>query len=205
MALLRSHRQSVNSVRAYTAVSTAERFAATLQRRALPMPPPVDVDAAARSIADIAANLDIGVGLGVIFSQQPVEEAIWRTAVELGLSLDSAGEFVWGDPPQLSVLPLNDPTQFTLGGVRSCRTHEGLSIGFSAPQVIAPLESLRAALKVADEFAGRFRGLVIDDDGNQMTPALRSQYESNIQLAIRAFDSAGLEPGSSEAMRLFGA
>jgi hypothetical protein len=196
---------NLSSRSALTLAGTAERFAGTVQRRALPMPPPVDIDNAVRGVAEIANRLDIGVGLGVMFVQPVIEEALWRTSVELGLSLNSIGEFVWGDPAQLTVLPLNDPTQFTLGGVRSCRAHEGLSIGFSAPQVAAPMASFHAAIKVANEFASRFRGLVIDDDGSQMSPTLQAQYERNIQFALQAFESAGLVAGSAEAMRLFGA
>jgi hypothetical protein len=187
-----------------TLAGTAERFAATVQRRSLTMPPPVDIDNAVRGVAEIASRLDIGVGIGVMFVQPIAEEIIWRTAIELGLSLNSVGEFVWGVPPQLTVIPLNDPTQFTLGGVKAGRTHEGLSLGFTAPLVASPMLSFQSTLKVANEFAGRFRGLVIDEDGNQMSASLQTQYENNIRFAIQAFESAGLVSGSAEATRLFG-
>ncbi|MHB8635308.1 MAG: hypothetical protein ACYC96_02430 [Fimbriimonadaceae bacterium] len=189
---------------AITLAGAAERFASGIHRRALTLPPPNDVDAAVRSIKDVAERLDIGVSVSVEFEEPIAEEPIWRTAIELGLSLNGLGEFVWGDPAQVTLVPLAEPMQFTLGSVRSGRRHEGITVGFSAPQVVMPLESLRAAFHVADAYARKFRGLVFGDGGDPMTPSLRAEYERNLEAAVKAFAQVGLISGSAETVRLFG-
>jgi len=194
----------LSSRSAATLADTAERFAASIQRRALAMPPPADVDGAASAVEEVAERLDIGVGVSVQFATTVAEEPIWRAAVELGLSLNGQGEFDWGDPAQATLVPLEEPMQFTLGAVQARRQHEGITVGFSAPQAVSPLASLRAALSVADEFARRFQGFVFGDGGDPMTPGLRVEYERNLNAALAAFEQVGLVPGSAEALRLFG-
>ena len=189
---------------AITLAGTAERFAAGVQRRALTMPPPNDVDQAVRAVRDVVERLDIGVGISVEFARAVAEEPLWRTAMELGLNLNGQGEFVWGDPAQVTVVPLNEPMQYTLGAVRAGRQHEGITAGFSTPQAVDPFLSLRAALHIADEYAKRFQGLVFGDGGEPLTPKVRAEYEQNLTAAVAAFTQVGLVSGSAEAVRLFG-
>jgi hypothetical protein len=189
---------------AITLAGTAERFATGVQRRALTLPPPNDVDHAVRAVREVVERLDIGVSISVEFAIPVAEEPLWRTAMELGLSLNGSGEFVWGDPPQVTLVPLQEPMQFTLGAVRAGRQHEGITAGFSTPQSVNPFVSLRAALHVADEYAKRFQGLIFGDGGEPITPKLRAEYEDNLNAAVAAFAQVGLVSGSAEALRLFG-
>jgi len=189
---------------AITLAGTAERFAAGVNRRALTIPPPNDVDAAVRAVREVAERLDIGVSVNVEFATPVPEEPIWRTAIELGLSLNGQGEFVWGDPAQATIVPLEEPQQYTLGGVRACREHHGLTIGFSAPLAVNPLVSLRAILHIAEQYAKRFSGTVFGDGGRPMDPKQRAEYERNLNAAVSAFTHVGLVSGGPEALRLFG-
>lgn len=189
---------------AITLAGTAERFASGLQRRALTMPPPNDVDKAVRAVREVVDRLDIGVSVSVEFENAVPEEHLWRTAVDLGLSLNGSGEFVWGNPAQSTVVPLQMPLHFTLGGVKSGRAHEGITVGFCAPLSVSPSASLKASLYVADEYARRHGGFVFAEGGSLMTPQMRAEYDRNLQAAVAAFNQVGLVSGSAEAIRLFG-
>lgn len=186
----------------------AEPFAKSLDRRAMPMPLPQDVD---RKVADLRQRqeaLDIGFEVGVISGTNTLSERqIWRTCAPLGLDLAANGAFVWRVPgwslPLLSVATWDDGVAFSLEGARSDRQHEAIGVGFNVPTNPDPETSLSACFQVAEALATALGALVTDDEGRPYTPSMRADTQNAMAQALEAFRRAGLDPGSQEALKLF--
>ncbi|MBI5706595.1 MAG: hypothetical protein HZC36_06360 [Armatimonadetes bacterium] len=189
-------------------VHAAEPFAKSLDRRAMPMPLPQDVD---RKVADLKQRqeaLDIGFEVGVISGTSTLSERqIWRTCAALGLDLAANGAFVWRAPgwslPLLSVASWDDGVSFGLDGARADRQHEAIGVGFNVPTNPDPVTSLNACFQVAEALATALGALATDDEGRPYTRAMRAETENAMAQALEAFRRAGLEPGSPEAIKLF--
>lgn len=189
-------------------VHAAEPFAKSLDRRAMPMPLPQDVD---RKVADLKQRqeaLDIGFEVGVISGTSTLSEReIWRTCAALGLDLAANGAFVWRAPgwslPLLSVASWDDGASFSLDGARAGRQHEAIGVGFNVPTNPDPVTSLSACFQVAQALAAALGALVTDDEGIPYDARKRAETVNAMAQALEAFRRAGLVPGSREALKLF--
>lgn len=196
-------RGALNSHAARNLMQLAENFASQVERRAIPLLAPEDVDQAVRDLAEIQSSLDVGCGIGLAFSRDQSEEDVWKALVGLGLTASPVGEFVWGHENLLSVSPTDMPQQFSLRGVQSGRKLSGISLGFSVPRSPAPQASLDAALRVAHHLQSSFGGFMVDENGETFV-ANAPQLSQMVNLAQSALEQTGFLPGSPEALVLFG-
>jgi hypothetical protein len=160
------------------------------------------VDAIVHGLTEIREALDVGYGIAVAFGRPTTEEQLWKALVELGLTLNARGEFVWGTAETLAVSPTDQPDQFTLKGVQANRMMSAVTLGFSVPRSPSPSLSLEATLRVAERLREQFGGMLVDEDGSPVRPNAQ-QLSAYIAEAQASLERTGIHPGSIEALTLF--
>ncbi|MBI1755705.1 MAG: hypothetical protein HYR64_01185 [Fimbriimonas ginsengisoli] len=190
-------------------LAAVERFATDVQRRAMPMPVPESVDPLVRHWIAVRESLDIGFSMAVARDGDDLaEREIWRLCAALGLNLGPTGAFEWRiegwEHPLLAVTPL-EADAFSLRDVNLDAKHRGLGLGFNVPRSPSPSASLEGCFGIANQFALRTGSKLFDDTMAPMTPADQESLRSDLNEAVKALASAGLTPGCSEALKLFGA
>lgn len=188
-------------------LGTAESFAQAVGRRAMPMPLPEDIDSAVRVLGSLQENFDVGVNLSVLpqVALFP-EKEIWIGCAALGLDLSPNGLFEWkaaGGPPVLGVGPLTNYAGFSLSQVSAGVVHEGLDVGFSLPRSPDPMNGLEACFRVAEYLGRRLQGVPVDEDDQPLTERSKATLREQLREGDRALRSAGIVPGSAEALKLF--
>lgn len=189
-------------------LQVAESFGTHIQRRAMPLPPPADVNRYVSALREVRENLDIGVEILMVpKSADFVERDIWIALAEMGYDIRSSGFFEIVDStetPFVTVTPSGGAESFTLSGVQKGTRHPGLIIGFSLPLSPAPSYSLDAAFRTADHLAARLHGAAFTDADQLLGPTVRNELTSNLMAAVRTLSTSGIEPGSRAAKKLFG-
>jgi hypothetical protein len=187
--------------------SVSESLAQQLQRRAIAMPMPDEIDGYIRALTELRESLDVGVNLSVVSSGFPMaEKEIWKACAALGMHLSPTGLFQWlpsgSHLPLFEVAPL-ESNCFSLGQVLSGTCHSGITIGFRVPCCPNPAAALGECFKVADVLAARCGGTALDEDDAPLTPQARTNALASLSKAVDALSRAGLIPGSTEALKLF--
>ncbi len=185
----------------------AERFGPYLSRRALPLPPPEDIDKYVAGLMEIQSSLDIGFCVAAMAKGTWEEIDLWKICTAMGLELSPTGSFDWRKPdhpaPLLSVTPIGGEERFTLRGVQGKESYSGVSVGFHMPLSAAPRQGLDACFRVADVIAHTLRGSATDDEGQALTANLRRTFHSHMNQALDSFTRAGLIPGNADCLKLF--
>ncbi len=187
---------------------TAERFGPFIQRRAMPIPPPDDVSAIVKTLADIRDGLDIGFSVNVYGPAQGfAERELWIVCARLGLAFASPGSFDWKlaghAEPLFSVTPFGSTDAFSLANVQRGLHHPGVTIGFRLPLCPAPTQALAGAFHAAAIIARELHGQAIDEDDRPLSASVQAEYQANLREALTLFSHAGMTAGSPEAIRLF--
>lgn len=190
-------------------LQVAESFGTQIQRRALPLPPPPDINRMAATLREIKENLDIGVEIMLIpRGPEFTEREVWIAAAALGMEYSQEGFFELKGPsqetPLLTLTPMGGMPSFSLASVQSRTTHPGLMLGFSVPLSPDPVFSGECALRVGSYLEQNLGGVLFNDADQTLGPNARSELKSNLLAAVRALSSAGVEPGSRAAIKLFG-
>jgi hypothetical protein len=184
----------------------AERFGPQVNRRAMPIPHPQDVEQRVLDLKQAQETLDVGFALVALAARGMPERDLWVECAKLGLGFSPAGAFEWLAPqhsqPLLSVTPLSEAEAFSLAGVHAGNIYEGVSIGFSIPLCIAPAQAQEACFHVADHLAKTFAGEV-QDDGRVVTEQVKDQLRRDMRQALTLFSQLGITTGSPEAIKLF--
>ena len=186
----------------------AEVFAPYIQRRAMAMPVPKDVDATVKNLKEAKSLLDIGFELSVMSSTASfAERDLWIECSKLGLTFSPTGSFDWtlpGHPyPLFSVTPIGQTDAFSLGNVQRNLTHVGITIGFSVPLNAAPTQAIEACFYVAERIAQDLGGLILDDSNRQLTESIKNELRENLKEGLSLFSRAGMITGSAETIGLF--
>ncbi len=187
---------------------TAESFASHIQRRAMPLPPPEDIDRYVAALKDIQENLDIGVEILLVPKAGGfAEKEIWIHLAKLGYDLKASGFFeitpVGSSHPLVTVTPTGGADGFRLSSVQSGVTHPAVLIGFSLPLSPNASYSLDAALKTASYLATNLNGVAFTDSDQMLDSRTERELKSNLDAAVVAMTNAGIQPGSRAAMNLF--
>lgn len=186
----------------------AESYATHIQRRAMPLPPPADVNKHVAILKQIQENLDIGVEILMVpKGQEFSEREVWIALAELGFDLNSSGFFqiaTGNGLPFLEVTPSGGASSFALSSVEQGVQHPGLLIGFSVPLSPNPTYSLDVAFRTVDHLGNRLNAAAFADGDQLLGPRVRNDLSSNLMAAVRTMSSAGIEPGSRAAQELFG-
>ena len=190
-------------------LQACEQFANGVNRRAMPMPEPKQIDRVAKALAQVREQLDIGVSLMALPEAGFVSERdLWIACARLGLQFSGNGAFVWaGDPhpnPMFSVTPIGDVETFSLGAVQAGKTHEGITVGFSLPLCPGPAAALDGALRAADEIARAIAGNAFDDSARPLTSKIRDELRRDLAQGVSMLEKANLKPGSAAAIKIFG-
>lgn len=188
-------------------LQVADSFAVQLTRRALSLTDVAEVDEIASSLREVEQQLDTGLSVGAAGSSPVLERDIWIVCSNLGLSFSPTGSFDWVVPehpePALSVTPIGDVEQFSLGNVQQGLSHTGISASYRLARCPAAEIAAEACYRVVDVFAKTFRGLVFDESGNSLTPAIRLELKQTLDTVIGMLNRAGLPPGSPAALKVF--
>jgi hypothetical protein len=185
----------------------AESFGSQIQRRAMPLPPPADIDRTVATLVDIKEGLDIGVEVLIVPQvHEFLERDVWIALSELGFDLAPSGFFELRTPDGITVLtvtPTGGRVSFTLGQVQQGVRHPGLLIGFNVPTSPAPEFALSALFSTADHICRALQGFAMTDE-DQPLNASKSQLQSYLGDGIGALKRVGIIPGSRAALKLFG-
>jgi hypothetical protein len=201
-------RGSLSNAAAQNLLNVAEQLGAALSRRAMPMPPPSDVEPAVRAVEQAAENLDIGVGLSLIARAAPLpEKEVWQTCAALGLQVGGSGLFEWRvpgwDDPIVTLSSLDDKETFSLDAVIAGKTHPGLSVGYRVPRSPNSVAALDACLRVAGRFEAALGTITLDDSDEPLDEAGKQRLIGYHGQAVAALRAVGLEPGSAAALKVF--
>ncbi len=200
-----SKRGALSSANAKELWSRCDRIGAPWTRRAIAMPPPDEVEAAAQRLHSIRESFDVGVDLiiqrdiGAFETLRAVEEAY-----AFGFRFGESGLLEWrsqGWPePLLWVYPIEDESGLSTlieGGV------EGLAIGYSLPCSPSPVDVFDRLQEAAEGIARATEAIVYDTDGHVLTESSRVSMRKNVLLGAQTLTDLGLRPGSAESLRLF--
>ena len=88
-----SPRGELSSTAPQHLLQVAEQFATQIQRRAMSLPVPGDVDRIRRQLMEYRDNLDVGFGMTVLTHAGIAERDVWLTCSRLGLDLGQADVF----------------------------------------------------------------------------------------------------------------
>ncbi|MBC8065129.1 MAG: hypothetical protein H7Y17_09885, partial [Chlorobia bacterium] len=186
----------------------AESFGTHIQRRAMPLPPPADVNRYVAILRELKDSLDIGVEILMVpRAANFPERDVWIALAELGYDLKPSGFFeIWAQgstDPLVTVTPTGGQDAFALSSVERGVTHPGLLIGFSLPLSQNPTYSLDAAYRTADHLCAKLNAAAFTDADQMLGHSARNELSSNLMAAVRTMVGAGIEPGSRAAKRLF--
>lgn len=185
----------------------AESYATHIQRRAMPLPPPADVNKHVAILKQVQENLDIGVEILLVpKASEFTEREVWIVLAELGFDLNSSGFFqiaAANGLPFLEVTPSGGASFFALSSVERGVRHPGLLIGFSVPLSPSPTYSLDIAFRTADHLCSRLNAAAFADGDQLLGPRVRNELSSNLMAAVRTMSGAGIGPGSRAALELF--
>jgi hypothetical protein len=190
-------------------LQVAESFATHIQRRAMPLPAPADVNRYVGILRELRENLDIGVEL-LLVPRGPdfPEREVWIALAELGYDLAPSGFFEIRIPevlsPLVSVTPMGGQSSFALSAVEQGVMHPGLLVGFSLPLSPDPSYSLDAAFRTVDHLCARLGAAAFSDADQMLGPSTRNELSSNLMAAVRTLTGSGIQPGSRAAELLFG-
>jgi hypothetical protein len=199
---------NISSASAAHLLELAETFAPYIQRRAMAMPVPREVDVVVRALKEAKNMLDIGFELTVMSSRACFEEReLWIECAKLGLEFSPTGSFDWKVPghphPLLSVTPIGQTDAFALSNVQRNMTHVGVTIGFSLPLNIAPAQAIEGCFYVAERIARDLGACILDDANREVTEAIKNQLRQDLKQGLSLFARAGMTTGSAETIGLF--
>lgn len=185
-------------------------FAEPLGRRAMAVPIPDDIPKAIRERQTLLEQFDLGIELGLAPSTEFFREKdLWIKAVGMGFDLGGSGVFELRDPrwplPLLSLTPWEPDHRFSLAQVAVGGVHEAIGIGFNVPTSPDPLRALEVAFAACALLADELNGTIMDEDGHLLTEDAFNEMRSQLELAVKTMERAGIAPGSPTAMKLFGA
>lgn len=188
--------------------SLAETFAPYIQRRAMAMPIPSEVDIAVRALVEARRVLDIGFELSVMSNRAAfLERDLWIECAKLGLEFSPTGSFDWvlpGHPhPLFSVTPIGHTDAFSLANVQLGVTHVGVTVGFSLPLNFSPAQAIEGCFYAAEHIAGALGGRILDDANRELTDAIKNELRQGLKDGLGLFARKGMTTGSAEAIALF--
>lgn len=174
--------------------ATAERFAAGIGRRAIPLTTPNDVPAEVRRLKAAQESLDAGLSVLIVAPRAVAVTEFGRELERLGLTPFGDGEWGWfgtGHPePLFAATPFAAPMT------------DGLTLGFRLARCPDPNVAIEGLFRTADELA-RTGLAAFDEDRKPLTPATREALRQGARAATEALDSIGLRPGSWAALKAF--
>jgi len=184
----------------------AEKFAAQIGRRAMPMPMPDQVERLITHWGIVKENLDVGFSIAAVAEAPMPERDIWRLCAAIGLQFGPKGSFDWiveGWPgAMLSVTPL-EADAFSLAAVQEETAHTGVTIGFNVPRNPAPEAAFDALFMVAAQFERKLACKLYNESLEPLPTGSAEALKENLRQAIQLIEKAGLKPGCAEALKLF--
>lgn len=199
---------NITSVSAAHLLDLSEAFSPYIQRRAMAMPVPREVDGHVRALKEAKSMLDIGFELSVMASKGSFSEKdLWIECVRLGLEFSPIGSFDWKVPghpfPLLSITPIGQTDAFSLANVQRGMAHAGVTIGFSLPMNVAPAQAIEGCFYVAERIALDMGGRILDDSDRELTERIKQELRQNLKQGLSLFARAGMITGSAETIGLF--
>ena len=164
---------------------------------------PTAAAARARDLDRFCADADIEVAVNVI-GQFGATFAIARVkslALEHGISETAAGDLVRFGPdgtPAFVIRRFDDP-QAKVGG----NYYSGLTFAMDLPHVADPAETLAAMVAMAESFAAKLGGQVVDDNRRPLTEAGFASIRRSLEKVVHDMEAHGVPAGSALARRLF--
>ncbi len=175
-------------------VATAERFANSLGRRAIPLTASKDVPGEVRRLRAAQDSLDAGMAVLLVAPRAVAVSGFGGELERLGITAFGDGEWGWfgeGHPePLFAATPFEAPMT------------DGLTLGFRLARCPDPNVAMEGLFCVVDDRAGS--GLAaFDEDRKPLMPTMREALRQGARAASQALESVGLRPGSWAALKVF--
>lgn len=203
-----SDRGTLTSGAANHLTMKCEQFANVLGRRAMPMPPPMEVDIVAHALLEARDNLDAGLALMVLPRAGVVGEAdLWVQCARLGLQFGPQGSFDWmadaHPSPLFGVTPIGQTESFSLAGAQANTLHQGVTIGFRIAHCPDPETAFKGAIHAGTIICGAIQGVLTNDEARPLDQKMIAEIGGQLRLAVQTLTKANLAPGSAAALSLF--
>jgi hypothetical protein len=205
-----SPRGTLSSGSASQLLQSCEQFARAVNRRAMGLPEPGDIDRVAKALLQVRDQLDVGVSIAIFPTAGRIPERdLWIACAALGLQFSPDGAFVWKSPqhpnPLFSATPIGDAEAFSLGAVQAGTDHEGVTIGFNVPLCPNPMAAFDGAVRAAEYIARQIGGAAFDDSARPLSAKVRDALRRDLAGGVVMLEKATLRPGSASAIKVFGA
>jgi hypothetical protein len=164
---------------------------------------PATAAARARDLDRFCAEADIEVAVNVI-GQFGATFAIARVkslALEHGISETGSGDlvsFASDGTPQFTIRRFDEPQAKVAGNYYS-----GITFAMDLPHVADPARTLAAMVGVAESFAAKLGGQVVDDNRRALTDAGLASIRRSLEKVVHDMEAHGVPAGSALARRLF--
>ncbi len=159
--------------------------------------------ARARDLDRFCAEADIEVAVNVIgqFGATFAISRVKSLALEHGISETASGELVSFGPdgaPEFVIRRFDDP-QAKVGG----NYYSGLTFAMDLPHVTDPAATLAAMVGVAEGFAAKLGGQVVDDNRRALTEPGLASIRRSLEKVVHDMEAQGVPAGGPLARRLF--
>ena len=164
---------------------------------------PAAAAARAKELDAFCADADIEVALNVIgqFGATFAVPRIKTLALEHGISETASGalvSFATDGTPEFEIRRFDDP-QAKPGG----NYFSGITFAMDLPHVGDPAATVAVMVQVAESFAAKLGGQMVDDNRKPLTDAGLASIRRSLEKVVHDMEAHGVPAGSALARRLF--
>jgi|GEM_PF-3359297 hypothetical protein len=185
-----------------------ETFADAIGRRAVASLPVVAIRERVALLSDLIGRTRRHRRLVFRPAQADVpEREIWRVCAGLDLDFGPEGTFEYRTSINpftlLTVRPDPPAGYFSLSGANRGATCREVEFLINVPRCPNPSRAVVAALQSGRAFCERIGGTLVDEQGRFVQATVAQEWIESVIATARELESAGLAPGTSEAITLF--
>ena len=163
---------------------------------------PATAAARARELDRFCAEADIEVAVNVVgqFGATFAVPRVKSLALEHGLSETASGglvSYASDGSTEFAIRPLDDAT------ARGGNYYGGLTFALDVPQSPSPVATFDDMVRVAESFAQKLGGQLVDDNKRPLSGAGIATIRRTVEAVAAQMQSQGVPPGSTLAQRLF--
>ncbi len=155
--------------------------------------------AAAQSLDQFCASVDVLIGLNIMPTEKPFPmEKVRVLAENAGLVRGADGVFHYRSDSGKTLFTLSNQDETTFG-----TTSEGLTLLFDVPRIAGGLAVFDYLADFAQSLSSALGGELADDNGKPLTEASLINIRKQLTSIYARMDDKGIAAGSMAALRLF--
>jgi hypothetical protein len=195
IAIQLTHRgQTLDEISASRFIAGAQQVAAALDAD-LDLPDVARIVQMAQQLDRLCAQFDVQIGLTLEAQEGPWQSSrVSAAAYAAGLDLRETQQWLRYGQAGLPLFTLSAPALVT----------ERLLLELDVPLAPAAEDALGAMFSTANQLAAQLHARIVDDNGRPITPESLQSVRAGLEALYAQMRTAGIEPGSVRAQRLYG-